>query len=214
MKKLWLVLALLLVGSTSAFANNEPFSVQVGEIEILTLNSIGRWEKEWLIVFMIVRPDTPMVGSIMLVATEGHSGINRVTLHDNKQIMNQDFVEALQKHLEWEAIATREKMEVKRNITTLSVYPNWQKYGDWYSSKRLTQMSIGILSQNTTRHQLTISFLKVASSTNQYIEFEPKTWYLEKDQVVELLKLLDPEFIKKQIEADRADRARKDSLFQ
>ncbi|NIZ19589.1 hypothetical protein [Entomospira culicis] len=214
MKKVFGVLLFFSVFATQVMANDDPYAIAVGSIEVNTINVLSRFEKSTLAVMTIVKEKDEHKGAIMLVTTDSIGSIYRLTLVDAKdKRTDETFRNALTKYLEWEAIARREAVEVEREITSLVALPEWKSVGTWYTGVRRSTIKLLIFSQNVTRHQLVLSASKVASKANQYIDFDMDKLYIDKDQVEALLKLLEPEHIAQKVREAKAEQARKDDLF-
>ena len=114
------------------------------------------------------------------------------------------FRNVIDKYLQWEALATKNKDELKKDITTIKfpvaiLKSNYSDSGHGGYNPKITFM---FFSQNPQRHQLLLKFSKVEADDNQFISKKPSTAYIEKDQVEKMKQILSEENIaKKQQEA-------------
>ncbi|NIZ46379.1 hypothetical protein PVA44_06245 [Entomospira nematocerorum] len=211
MKKILTLIISIAVLNLQISASNELYAVWVGSVEAKRINTLGYFKNLSLSVGVIVSADSPNKDAMMLIFADSYNTTYRLILVNDK---NYDtFKSGLKKYLEWEAIATREKISIEKEIMIMSAYPEWQWGGDWYTGSGYSSMSLRILSQNTTRHQLVLGFTEVESKQNQFIDFEPGYIYLDKEEVQELLNLLDPTVIKRKIDEAQAEQLRKNELF-
>lgn len=97
--------------------------------------------------------------------------------------------ETLVKYCEWEATAVRNGVETQKEIPNSRIDTGvvWKWGDDFYSGKGLV-VSFTFFSQTPERHQLVIETNKVPSLKNQFIDYKLDTLYLEKNQVLALIK--------------------------
>ncbi|TGL58704.1 hypothetical protein [Leptospira sarikeiensis] len=122
------------------------------------------------------------------IAFEDFIYVNRIFFSD---VNRKDFLKIIEKYLDWELIAKKNKETLEKDIGEVGFYCLWsQKNGDSHLSSE-QKMKISFLSQNKDYHQLVLMFPTVSSERNDYISHKPETIYLDKSNVLALKSIFD-----------------------
>jgi len=97
------------------------------------------------------------------------------------------------KYFEWNEKAISKEVEIEKTIDIELVVRGVFNLGDewhWSCKKPSNSIVAKFFSQNTKRHQLVLSFEKIKSCSNSYIDYKPDQLYFDYEEVLIISKLL------------------------
>ena len=97
------------------------------------------------------------------------------------------FVSLMEKYQKWRIKALSTGVTVQKEIGTLPVEIFWTSSDEWHFNFH-SSVNCSFFSQNEKRHQMTMSFKRVSSSSNEYITHHLQTIYFDPEGVVLFLK--------------------------
>ena len=113
------------------------------------------------------------------------------------------LISIVDKYLEWNEKAISKEVTLEKNIEIDLVVRGVFKAGsDWHWSCERPSNSIiaKFFSQNTERHQLVLSFGKIQSCSNEYIDHKPDQLYIDYEEALIIKQLLTQDSIDKTIQ--------------
>jgi hypothetical protein len=182
MKKL-LLFVMLFTGLFSA-------EIKMGTLSITDKNSVRLYKN---ILNVTLETDTQ---EIYLVSSGFHPKI--VSIKTNQRVA---FINALKKYQAWEKKAVQMNVKLEKTMTNCPAYFFWKWGDEYHTTSYVNTISFIFFSQTTLRHQLVIYISKSTSTKNQFVD-QFVEWYLDKDEVAQLLNYFDQKtidsYIKKQ----------------
>ena len=109
------------------------------------------------------------------------------------------FRKAIQKYLDWAAMASRDGDEIDKEISQsglLDVYFDYFSSGPYLSKGRI---KYSFYSRSPTRHQLILSTSELTDINNEYITLDSVEAHLDLDDVKGLQNLLDIQTLKSKL---------------
>ena len=127
----------------------------------------------------------------------------RTTVHILNKEDREIFISMFDKYIEWNEKAISKEVTLEKTIEIdLVVRGVFKSVDDWHWSCERPSNSIvaGFFSQNTKRHQLVLSFGKIQSCSNKYIDHKPDQLYVDYEEALIIKQLLTQDSLDKAIQ--------------
>ena len=134
------------------------------------------------------------------------------TVYYFKKDEKDPLIEIIDKYLEWRLTAISNEVKIQKTIDITFNSLAGFTYGDELFGDRSANITGIFFSRDKKNHELVLSFDKLVSFSNEFIDHKPENVYLEYEKVLELKKLLSDEKIS-EVEIDIKKQKEIENLF-
>ena len=141
----------------------------------------------------------------------------QITAHLLNKEHRKILISIVDKYLEWNEKAISKEVTLEKIIEIdLVVRGVYKSLDEWYWScnKPSSLIIPSFLSQNTKRHQLILSFGKIQSCSNEYMDHKPDQLYIDYEEALIIKQLLTQESIDKTIQEYEKQKSIEDDFKQ